>query len=234
MSKGKLAKFEEMKTFPNVLQPPFEDVFGKDFFLRGNWKNQFFSNDNPITIELGCGKGEYTVGLARHFPNRNFIGIDIKGSRIWKGAKTAYHEGIKNAAFLRSRIDFIESFFTTDEIDEIWITFPDPQLKKSLKRLTSSRFLKRYQKFLVDGGPVHLKTDNPELFYYTKVLAETNNLPIEIATDNLYASELQNEILSIRTFYENIWIKQGLSIHYLCFRLYSGATINEPEDEKWR
>ena len=232
MSKGKLEKFREMSAFPNVLQPPFEDVFKRDFHLKGKWGSIFFGNDHPITIELGCGKGEYTVELAKKFPEYNFIGVDIKGARIWKGAKTALNEKISNAGFLRTRIDFIESFFAKNEIKEIWITFPDPQLKKSLKRLTSSRFLTRYQHFLIDRGLIHLKTDNPELFHYTKALAEFNGLPIEFATEDLYHTESTDEILSIRTFYETMWIEAGLPIHYLKFRLYSRMILNEPPDEK--
>jgi tRNA (guanine-N7-)-methyltransferase len=231
VSKGKLEKFKEMSTFPNVLQPPFEDVFKQNFRLKGKWSNDFFGNHHPITVELGCGKGEYTVGLAKKFPGSNFIGIDIKGARIWKGAKAALNENISNTGFLRTRIDFIESFFAENEIREIWITFPDPQLKKSLKRLTSTRFLKRYQNFLVDGGLIHLKTDNPELYHYTKALAEFNGLPIEFATEDLYHSGSTDEILSIRTFYESMWIEAGLPIHYLKFRLYTKTPLNEPPDE---
>ena len=231
MSKGKLEKFKEMESFSNVLQPPFEEIFNNDFYLKGKWSNHFFGNENPITLELGCGKGEYTVGLAKHYPERNFIGIDIKGARIWKGAKNALNEGIGNAVFLRTRIDFIESFFTTGEVQEIWITFPDPQPVKKLKRLTSSRFLNRYRKFLISGGLVHLKTDNQELYRYTKRLVEYNKLPVEFSTENLYNNGLNDDFLNIRTFYESIWLEAGLPIHYIRFRLFSGSVINELPDE---
>lgn len=232
MSKGKLHKFDEMKTFSNVLQPAFEMVFEKDYELRGKWHMGLFYNSNPITLELGCGKGEYTLGMARLFPERNFIGIDIKGARIWKGAKRALEENLSNVAFIRTRIDFIKSFFAEDEIHEIWITFPDPQHKKDLKKLTSSRFLNRYKKFLKSGGSIHLKTDSPELYKYTFDLANYNKLTIEAMTDNLYQSELNNNILSIRTFYENMWLDEGLKIHYIKFQLNIEDVIKEPPQEE--
>ncbi len=229
-SKGKLEKFREMRSFPNVLQPPFEEVFENDYYLKGKWGKEFFKNDHSITIELGCGKGEYTVGLAKHYPDNNFIGVDIKGARIWKGAKIAINENIKNAGFLRTRVDFIESFFAPDEIKEIWITFPDPQPRKQLKRLTSSRFLNRYRKFLINNGIIHLKTDNADFYHYTKKLAEFNNLPVEFASEDLYNSGIKDTILSIRTYYESVWLEAGLPIHYIRFRIYSGSVINELPD----
>jgi tRNA (guanine-N7-)-methyltransferase len=227
VSKGKLFKFAEMETFPNVLQPAFEDVFGKEHSLKGKWKELFFKNSNPITLELGCGKGEYAVGMARIFPDRNFIGIDIKGARIWKGAKRALQEKLPNVAFLRTRIDFITSFFAADEIDEIWITFPDPQLKKDLKKLTSSRFLNRYNQFLKSGGTLNLKTDSRELYDYTCLIANYNKLRISAKTDNLYHSKFNNEILSIKTFYESMWLDEGLKIHYIQFQLNRDNGIQE-------
>lgn len=230
MSKGKLEKFAEVATFTNVLQPPFEEVFKKDFWLKGKWHTEHFSNMNPISLELGCGKGEYSVGLARMFPERNFIGLDIKGSRIWKGAKTALQEGLDNVCFIRSRIDFIESFFARDEVDEIWITFPDPQLKKPLKRLTSTRFLLRYQSFLKPGGIINLKTDSAELYRYTLGLIRYNFLPLEFGTDDLYHSGYNDPVLSIRTFYENMWLEEGKPIHCLRFQL-SGKSLTEFPDE---
>lgn len=232
MSKGKLAKFAEMKTFPNVLQPPFEEVFKKDFRLKGKWNNEFFRTPKPITLELGCGKGEYTVGLAKLCPERNFLGIDIKGSRIWKGARQSNLENIENVGFLRTRIDFIGSFFTFDEVQEIWITFPDPQPKKPLKRLTSSVFLNRYRNFLQNGGWINLKTDSIELYDYTCALVAHNNLEVEISTNDLYASGYNNGILSIRTFYENIWLAEGKKINYIRFQINSDTTIIEPPDEE--
>ena len=163
-----------MKTFDNVFQPSFKQVFQKDFKLKGQWASRYFRNENPIILELGCGKGEYTIGLAERFPDINFIGIDIKGARIWTGAKKAYLEKIPNVAFIRTRIEFINSFFSPAEVDEIWLTFPDPQLKKrrNKKRLTSARFLNLYRGFLKDRGIIQLKTDNPILYEYTLELAK--------------------------------------------------------------
>ena len=232
MSKGKLEKFAELETFPNVVQPPFEEVFQKDFHLKGKWNSDFFSASHPITLELGCGKGEYTVGLAKLYPYRNFLGIDIKGNRIWKGAKQAVTEQIENAGFLRSRIDFVNSFFAENEVDEIWITFPDPQPGKPLKRLTSSRFLNRYKDFLTKEGWINLKTDSVELFEYTASLVKHNQLQTEVITDDLYGSVFDNEILSIKTFYEKIWLSQGLKIHYLRFRLRNDHVIEEPPEQE--
>ncbi len=232
MSKGKLYKFDEMKTFTNVLQPAFEMVFEKNYELKGKWNRTFFRNSNPITLELGCGKGEYTLGMARLFPERNFIGIDIKGARIWKGAKKALQENFSNVAFIRTRIDFIKSFFAEDEVAEIWITFPDPQLKKDLKKLTSSRFLNRYSQFLKSGGTINLKTDSPELYEYTCTLTNYNGVTIEAKTDDLYQSDLNNEILSIRTFYESMWLDEGLQIHYIRFQLNNKNAIEEAPKEE--
>ena len=231
MGKAKISKFEEMKTFENVFQPPFEEVFGKDFRLKGKWAGEFFENDYPITLELGCGKGEYSVGLARLFPQRNFIGIDIKGARMWTGARLAMQEGIRNVAFIRTRIEFINSFFTADEIDEIWLTFPDPQLKKrrNKKRLTSPRFLNSYRAFLKDGGRIHLKTDNPELFQYTLSIAESNGLPVRSAIKDLYRAERASEAHGIQTFYEKQFLETGLPIHYLQFELPAAAAVLETE-----
>ncbi len=220
-----------METFANVVQAPFDQVFNTPYRLKGKWNPEFFEQAQPLTLELGCGKGEYTVGLGRLYPHRNFMGVDIKGNRIWRGAKTALEAGMKNVAFLRTRIDFIGSFFGADEIHEIWITFPDPQLKKPLKRLTSSRFLNRYRTFLQPGGTVNLKTDSAELYAYTKKLAEYNQLPIETATDNLYHSGYNNEILSIKTFYEKMWLQEGKAICYIRFSLNPGQELQEPPDE---
>lgn len=231
MSKGKQAKFAELKTFSNVLQPPFEDVFNKEFYLRGKWNTDFFPVHQPLTLELGCGKGEYTVSLAKLFPQQNFLGVDIKGNRIWTGARHARTEQIRNAGFLRTRIDFIHSFFSENEVDEIWITFPDPQPKKPLKRLTSSRFLNRYNLFLSDQGWINLKTDNKELYEYTSALVKYNNLDVDFSTSDLYSSGYDNSILSIKTFYEKIWLSQGLKIHYLRFRLRKDYEIQEPPGE---
>ena len=230
MSKGKLQKFKELQSFSNVLQPSFNEVFQKDFYLKGKWSKNFFTNDHPVVLELGCGKGEYTLALAKQYPEYNIIGIDIKGARIWKGAKAAIYDGIENAAFLRTRIDFIQSFFAHREVKEIWITFPDPQPQKKLKRLTSSRFLNHYRQFLMDGGLVHLKTDSKELFQYTKNLAEYNRLPLIYAIEDLYSQDSINPILATRTYYENIWLDAGLPINYLCFKIFSESSVIEIPD----
>jgi tRNA (guanine-N7-)-methyltransferase len=229
VGKGKLSKFEEMKTFDNVFQPAVEQVFHKDFEFKGHWASRYFRNKHPIIIELGCGKGEYTIGLAESFPDINFIGIDIKGARIWTGARKAYLEKIHNVAFIRTSIEFIDSFFSPAEVDEIWLTFPDPQLKKkrNKKRLTAARFLNLYRKFLKDNGIIHLKTDNPILYEYTLELARLNKLRVEYATNNLYGSEYPELVHGIRTFYEKQFIEEGLNIHYLQLRLPSGKNIME-------
>ena len=231
MSKGKLRKFEEMKTFPNVLQPAFEEVFHKDYSLKGKWNASFFKNANPVILELGCGKGEYSVGMATRFRNKNFLGVDIKGSRMWKGARYAMQNNLKNVGFLRTRIELIDSFFAQDEVEEIWLTFPDPQLKKGKKRLSSSRFLNTYRRFLKHNGIIHLKTDNEVLFRYTGALVKYNKLEIITETDDLYNSGLDNDILSIKTFYESQFLEQGLNIHYISFHLDGKQEIHEPPGE---
>jgi tRNA (guanine-N7-)-methyltransferase len=227
MIKRKLERFEEMKKFSNVLQPPFHEVYHKDYKLKGKWNEDLFGNDDPVVLELGCGKGEYTVGLARRFKEKNYIGIDIKGARIWKGAKIALDETINNAVFLRTRIELINSFFGKDEIDEIWITFPDPQPKNKKKRLTSSRFLNLYRGFLKQGGHIHLKTDSALLYNYTLEIIKYNKLEIEYCTDDLYDSLADNDILSVKTFYEIKFLEQGLKIYYLKFNLAGNTIIEE-------
>jgi tRNA (guanine-N7-)-methyltransferase len=232
MVKKKLERFAEMETFPNVIQPSFEEVFGKEYPIKGTWNNQIFRNDNPIVLELGCGKGEYTTGLARRFPGKNFIGIDIKGSRIWRGAKTALSERLENVSFLRTRIEMIRSFFGKDEVNEIWLTFPDPRLKKKRKRLTSPRFLNAYGSFLKDRGLIHLKTDSLILYQYTLDVVRHNNLRIIIHSQDLYHSDIESDILGIQTFYERQFLDQGMQIRYLCFELSHGKTIEEPEEDQ--
>jgi len=231
MGKKKIQRFAEMETFPNVLQPAFKEVFGRDFRLKGFWKSAFFRNQHPIVLELGCGKGEYTTGLARRFREKNFLGIDIKGSRMWRGARTALSENIQNAAFLRTRIEFINSFFGRDEVDEIWITFPDPQLKKKRKRLTAARFLNTYAQFLKKSGLIHLKTDNTVLYEYTLALARHNRLNINFFTSDLYHSSYEGDLLSIQTFYEKQFLNQGMKISYLCFELSYEKPLEEPVEE---
>ena len=231
MGKMKLVRFAEMDTFNHVVQAPFDEVFQKDYKLKGNWNKDFFKNSNPIILELGCGKGEYTIGLAQKYPDYNFIGIDIKGARMWRGAKTAIETGMNNVGFLRTRIDLINSFFAEHEVAEIWITFPDPQPKKEYKRLTSTRFLGYYQKFLVENGIIHLKTDSAELHAYTKKLVELNKLEIDICTDNLYSSEIADPMLAIKTFYEQKFLQKGKPITYIKFKLDNHKKLEEPEEE---
>jgi len=220
-----------METFDHVIQASFDEVFQKDYKLKGNWNTDFFKNTNPIVLELGCGKGEYTVGLAKLNPNINYVGIDIKGARMWRGARTAKDDNMNNVAFVRTRIDLINSFFAPEEISEIWITFPDPQPKKSHKRLTSSRFLGYYQKFVKNDGIINLKTDSAELYAYTKKVVELNQLEVLADTDDLYRSTIVDEILSIRTFYEQQFLGKGKPITYLRFKLKNNIYLEEPEEE---
>lgn len=231
MGKNKLKKFAEMETFDNVFQYPFAVVEREGFPLKGNWKRYFFKNDNPIVLELGCGKGEYAVGLARRFPGKNYIGVDIKGARMWTGAKAAVKEGISNVAFLRTNIELIDRFFEAGEVSEIWITFPDPQMKKVRKRLTSTRFLELYRNILVADGIVHLKTDSPFLYTYTDALVKLNELPTEINTADLYHSDVVDDILEIKTFYEQQWLDRGLTIKYIKFHLDHTTELKEPDIE---
>lgn len=236
MGKDKIRRFAENATFRCVVQPEFEEVFRKDYPLKGHWHDTFFKNPNPIVLELGCGRGEYTVALARRFPGKNFIGVDIKGARLWRGAKTATEEEMGNVAFLRTRIEFIESFFAPDEVDEIWITFPDPQLRKNRikKRLTSPQFLEMYARFLRESGKIHLKTDSRPLHDYTKQLAELNHLAIEAANADIYGTGFADDVLSIRTTYEQRFLQEGLPITYLRFRLDQQKTFEPlplPEEE---
>ena len=234
MSKGKLAKFADMASYPHVFEYPYSVVEDVPFEMRGRWREQFFKNDNPIVLELGCGRGEYAVGLARRYPDRNFIGVDIKGSRMWSGATESLREGLKNVAFLRTNIEIIDRFFAPGEVQEIWLTFSDPQMKKATKRLTSTYFLARYRHFLEDGGLIHLKTDSNFLFTYTKYMVEANQLPVEVCTENLYSafSGAESTIdLSIKTYYEQQWLARGLTIKYLRFRLPAEGVLVEPDVE---
>ncbi len=233
MGKGKLAKFAEMETFSNVFQYPFSVVDNVPFEMKGHWREQYFKNNHPVVLELGCGKGEYTVELARLYPEMNFIGVDIKGARMWTGAKQALEAGLKNVAFLRTNIEIIDRFFAESEVQEIWLTFSDPQMKNAHKRLTSTFFLNRYRKFLVDGGIVHLKTDSNFLFTYTTCMVKENKLPVVFSTEDLYHTEGLDEethkILSIQTYYESMWIERGLNIRYMKFLLPQQGKLVEPE-----
>ncbi len=231
MGKGKLAKFADMAEYPHVFECPYNMLDEMSTKMKGNWNKTFFGNDNPIVLELGCGRGEYTTGLARRYPEKNFIGVDVKGARMWTGATEIFHEGLKNAAFLRIDIEFIDRLFDRNEVSEIWLTFSDPQMKKAKKRLTSTHFMKRYRKFLIPDGLVHVKTDSNFMFTYTKYMVEKNCLPVEIATDDLYHSGMDDDILSIRTYYEQQWLDRGLSIKYICFRLPQEGELSEPDVE---
>lgn len=235
MSKGKLQKFAEMETFKNVFQYPYSVVSEEPFPMRGHWREQFFHNDNPIILELGCGKGEYAVGLARVMPNANFIGVDIKGARMYTGAKQALEEGLTNVAFLRTNIEIIDRFFSPDEVHEIWLTFSDPQMKNARKRLTGTLFLERYRRFLIDGGLIHVKTDSQFLFTYTTELLKHNHLTADFQTADLYHSEgideATRQILGIHTYYENMWLERNLPIRYLRFRLPHEGSLEEPDVE---
>ena len=235
MGKGKLEKFAEMATFKNVFQYPFSVVDNVPFDMKGHWGEQYFRNSNPIVLELGCGKGEYTVELARLYPEMNFIGVDIKGARMWTGAKMALAEGLENVAFLRTNIEIIDRFFGPDEVREIWLTFSDPQMKNARKRLTSTYFMARYRRFLTDEGIIHLKTDSNFLFTYTSCMVDHNRLPSLLRTTDLYHnSEIDAEtrkILGIRTYYESMWIARGLNIKYQKFRLPHAGALEEPDVE---
>ena len=231
MGKNKLKKFDEMDRMDIVFQYPWAELQQAGFPLRGRWHEAFFKNENPIVLELGCGKGEYTVGLADADPQRNYIGIDIKGARMWTGARRATDTGMSNVAFVRTDIELLPYFFAPGEVDEIWITFPDPQMKKVRKRLTSTRFLDLYRKVLRDGGHINLKTDSPFLYTYTSILCRENGIIPDADTDNLYASELVDDILSIRTYYVQQWLDRGLTIKYLRFPLEHGTALREPEVE---
>ena len=235
MGKGKLAKFADMERYENVFQYPYSVIDDVPFLMKGHWREMYFHNDNPIVLELGCGKGEYAVGLAKLFPDVNFIGVDIKGARMWTGATQALEEGLKNVAFLRTNIELIERFFSEDEVQEIWLTFSDPQMKNPRKRLTSSFFMQRYRKFLVDRGIVHVKTDSNFLFTYTTLMVEKNHLPLVFRTEDLYHAEGidadTRKILSIQTYYESMWIERGLNIKYMKFLLPHEGPLEESEQE---
>ncbi len=220
MGKNKLKKFAEVHNFPNVIEFNFSFKQIKEHPFKGKWKQLFFKNQNPITLELACGKGEYTVALAQKYPNKNFIGIDIKGARIWTGAKKALELNLKNAGFIRTRIEFLPYFLAEDEIDEIWITFPDPQPKKPKKRLTSPYFLNLYKNFTKEKAPIHLKTDNQYLFEYTLKVLEKNNIKPIIACKDIYKEQnnIPKEAIEIQTYYEKQFLAENKKITYLQFR----------------
>lgn len=229
MGKNKLKKFADMEGFRCALQYPREVLLSEGFPYYGKWNDGFFTNKGPLTLELGCGKGEYTVALAKANPDRNYVGVDIKGARMWSGAKTVEEEQIGNAAFLRAEIENIDKFFAPGEVDDIWITFPDPQMQKSRKRLTSTRFLQMYGKFLKPGGIINLKTDSPFLYEYTRRLALLNGFEIITDTDDLYGSGLADPVSSIKTYYESQWLSRGKKIKLISMRPKSFDNLQEPE-----
>jgi tRNA (guanine-N7-)-methyltransferase len=220
-----------MSAYPHVFQYPFSVLQERGFEMKGRWNELFFKNDHPVVLELGCGKGEYTLGLAQLFPGKNFIGIDIKGARMWQGAKQALEKRLANVAFLRTHIELVNHFFAPGEVSEIWITFPDPQMRKVSKRMTSARFMKLYREILNDNGVVHLKTDSHFMFAYTCEMIRANDFPVEVETDDLYHSGFADEILSIQTFYEQQWLERGLSIKYIRFICEPREACIEPDVE---
>lgn len=230
MGKNKLAKFGEMERFENVIQVPYRDLKDAGFYLKNNWGAGFFKNENPVILELGCGKGEYTVELAEKNPSFNYIGVDIKGARMYVGAKQALEKGLKNVAFLRTNIEIINQFFGEEEVAEIWLTFPDPQMKKTRKRLTSTSFLNLYKQFLKKDGIVHLKTDSNFQFTYTSALVHLNQFEIVAETNDLYNSKILTETLQIKTFYEKQWLSRGITIKYIAFKI-NDNDFAEPEIE---
>ena len=246
MGKDKLKRFAENKTFTCFVEPEFEQMFRTEHPLKGNWHKEFFKNDNPIVLELGCGKGEYTVALAERNPDKNFIGVDIKGARMWRGAKTATERGMTNVGFLRARIEFITSLFAAGEIAELWITFPDPQLKtrRAKKRLTSPIFLEYYAKLLAEDGWINLKTDSQHLYNYTQAVISEFDLPCEVANNDIYGSGYADEVLSVKTAYETVYLQRGLPITYTRFSLggkssfpmfeWEGDEILAKDDEEAR
>jgi len=231
VGKNKLRKFEEMNRYPHVFQYPFSVLQEKEFEIKGKWNESVFGNNHPIVIELGCGKGEYTVGLAELYPEKNFIGIDIKGARMWTGATQSLERKMPNVAFIRTHIELIDRFFAPGEVSEIWITFPDPQMAKVNKRMTSTRFMQLYSRILKENGLIHLKTDSPFMYAYTCAMIQANRFPVEVETDDLYNSGLVDKILSIQTFYEQQWLNRGLNIKYIRFICEARKEYVEPEIE---
>ncbi|WP_304133024.1 tRNA (guanosine(46)-N7)-methyltransferase TrmB [Mesonia mobilis] len=221
-SKNKLKRFKENETFSNVIQPTREEITNKEFHLKGKWAKEFFKNDLPIVLELGCGKGEYSVGLAKMYPEKNFLGIDIKGARFWRGAKTAVEEEMNNVGFLRTQIELIDLIFAENEVDEIWITFPDPQIKykRTKHRLTNTEFLQKYKKILKPDGVVNLKTDSEFMHGYTLGLLHGEGHEILHANHDVYKNEYSpEEVVGIQTFYENQYLEENKKITYIKFRV---------------
>lgn len=223
MAKNKLQKFQDMKSFERVFEPEKKDFIDGNYPLKGKWREEVFKNNNPIVLELGCGKGEYAVGLGEKYPNKNFIGIDIKGSRMWTGAKKINEENINNVAFLRTNVDFVHYFFGENEVNEIWLTFSDPQPKKPNKRLSSKPFIDRYKMFLAPDGIIHLKTDNTSLYLFTKDEIIENNYKELISAKNVYEADWEifdeemKQVLGIKTYYEQMFGNKGFKTKYVAF-----------------
>ncbi len=221
-----------MEKFPHVFQLSFNELrAGKEFEMKGKWNELFFKNNHPIVLELGCGRGEYSIGLAKLFPEKNFIGIDIKGSRMWTGAKQAIESELSNVAFLRTKVEMLSHFFDTNEISEIWLTFPDPQMKKVTKRMTATNFMAQYQKFVKPNGIIHLKTDSNFMFTYTCEMVKENTYTILFKNEDLYKSEIDDKILEIKTYYEQQWLARGITIKYIQFELNTREQFIEPDIE---
>ena len=231
MGKNKLAKFDDMAGYPHVFQYPFAALQEKGFDMKGQWHERFFKNDHPIVLELGCGKGEYTVGLGS-FSQIRILLVSISREHVCgPGAKESLETGMKNVAFLRTSIELISYFFAPGEVAEIWITFPDPQMKKVNKRLTGTRFMKMYREILSGDGIIHLKTDSNFMYTYTCEMVKTNHYPVLFSTDDLYHSNLADEILSIKTYYEQQWLDRGLNIKYIKFVCEERERLVEPDVE---
>jgi len=231
VGKNKLSKFADLATYEHVVHVSYKQVQTEGFRYKGKWSETFFGNNNPVILELGCGKGEYAVKLAAHYPEYNFIGLDIKGSRMWKGATQAINMELKNVGFLRTNIENIRMFFADGEVSEIWLTFPDPQMKKTRRRMTATNFIENYRRIMVPNGIIHLKSDSNFMYRYTEAMVAENKLEVIRQTDDLYHSELLDEILSIQTFYEKQWLDRGLTIKYVGFKLSHTDPLREPEVE---
>lgn len=231
MAKNKHKRFAENETFSHLFQPSAQEMFEGDFHLKGKWKTEFFKNNNPIILEVGCGKGDYTTALAEQNPDKNYIGIDIKGPRLWTGSKIAHEKKMKNVAFVRNKVEFLNSIFSKNEISEIWITFPDPQKRKLKKRLTSARFLEIYSNILKTEGAINLKTDSVLMHEFTKRIIKLNDLEASFSTDNLYSLDIDNELTQIQTYYEKKFLEQGMNITYIKFTTGNKLEFLNPEHE---
>jgi tRNA (guanine-N7-)-methyltransferase len=231
MGKNKLKKFGELEELPHVFQLRYDEVnSGAECPMKGQW-SRFFGNDNPVVVELGCGRGEYTVELAKRYPDRNYIGVDVKGARLWAGAKESWLAGMKNVAFIRTNIEMITHCFAAGEVSEIWLTFPDPQMKKRSKRLTSVDMMQKYETLLREDGTIHLKTDSNFMFTYTMAMADENLLPVKACNNDIYNNLPVDNVLSIKTYYEQQWLARGLTIKYLAFGIVHRGEWKEPDVE---